>query len=1142
MLLSVTGVRAAWFSAVPAEIRQPDGSLISCFVSGDEFYQWYHDTQGYTLLPDANGFYCYAIRSNGQLKPGKYRAGSVNPADHDIQPWLVVPESDYQSYRTAAGIQAGIPSTAPASGIMNNLVIYIRFSDDSEFTTSRQNFDDLFNAVSTASLKSYFSEVSYNQLNISSGHYPSCNQAVNRSYQNPHPRSYYLAYHAVNNPQGYVNEQQRIEREHLLLKNAVDWILINSPIPSTLNLDADNDGKVDNISFITRGGTGTWSQLLWSHTWQLFSYDVMINGKKVWGYNLLPESQTDVKTICHEMFHSLGAPDLYHYISNGIQPAGCWDLMESGGGHMLSWMKYKYSAHSWINQIPAITSSGTYSLNPVTSSAGQCYKLISPNSPNEIFLLEYRQKSGLFESALPGSGLLVYRVDTTLSGNSAGPPDEIYIYRPNGTLSLNGSIGNANFSMETGRTSINDASNPACFLQDGSAGGLQIYDIGICGQTLNFTVRMNDTDPPSSFTTTTARAAEISLSWNRNTSGDPVLLVYSEDNQFGIPVNGVSFHPGDMLPGGGTILLAGEYETFLHTGLGSHQTLHYRIYSIGENLLYSNGISASETTLCGSESLPYTSTFNSPVLPECWSLQHNGNAQNDNWDVVSSASSGFELRSTFQHATQGVSRAILPAVNTMGAISLSFGFKHTFDDWKSGATLKIQTSTDGINWVDEDWSLNSKSNQTIGPVQVTTVLKHNLNSVATYIAFTVEGDLYSYDYWYVDDVQVGVQQVMPVTVDAQPFPALSGTVTGSGSYGYGEMVTLSAIPSGDWQFIGWSENGDIVSTVNEYKFPASERSLLANFSLTEASLGVNIEPSLSGIVTGTGIYPIGSMVSLEAIPAVGYDFIAWKTGDSVISDLPQISIALNSTTQLTALFSLHPVSQFRVSLTAGPQDGGIVLGSGVVKEHEIQSVFAIPYAGWVFESWMEEDAIVSYQPGYEFSVDRDYSLKAVFRQLVTIEAGVNPGMAGFISGAGDFLSGDPVTLVAYSMDGWRFKGWSLNGFILSEDSLYCFPASVDCKLNAEYERNVGYADMEYQQFELFPNPVIGNTHIHLPSGELIQSVSIYTISGQAVLQQIPGNNTSSITLDLSSLLPGSYILRVSTVKGAVRKKIFIKSI
>src|SRR5690554_7447752 len=112
----------------------------------------------------------------------------------------------------------------------------------------------------------------------------------------------------------------------------------------------------------------------------LYSYNVKINGKRVWDFTFQPESQVDVFTLAHEMFHSLGAPDLYRYEEDNISPVWYWDIMEHGKGHMLTYMKWKYSNGTWINSIPMITTSGTYTLNPISSSTNNCYKIPSPYS------------------------------------------------------------------------------------------------------------------------------------------------------------------------------------------------------------------------------------------------------------------------------------------------------------------------------------------------------------------------------------------------------------------------------------------------------------------------------------------------------------------------------------------------------------------------------------------------------------------------------------------------------------------------------------------------------------------------------------------------------------------------------------------
>jgi len=153
---------------------------------------------------------------------------------------------------------------------------------------------------------------------------------------------------------------------------------------------------------------------------------------------------------------------------------------------MGAFMKYKYGG--WIPSIPVITNNGTYSLNTLTSSTGQCYRINSPSSSTEYFVVEYRRKTGTFENSLPGSGLLVYRINTTVGdGNAEGPPDEVYIYRPGGTTTANGTISSAHFSSAVGRTAINSSTNPTPFLTSGAAGGLDLSAIGAAGTTISFT-------------------------------------------------------------------------------------------------------------------------------------------------------------------------------------------------------------------------------------------------------------------------------------------------------------------------------------------------------------------------------------------------------------------------------------------------------------------------------------------------------------------------------------------------------------------------------------------------------------------------------------------------------------------------------
>jgi hypothetical protein len=94
---------------------------------------------------------------------------------------------------------------------------------------------------------------------------------------------------------------------------------------------------------------------------------------------------------------------------------------------------------------------------------------------------------------------LIYRIDSSLDGdgNAEGPPDEVFLYRPNGTPGANGQINQANYSSLVGRTAINDGTVPSGFLQDGSAGGLNISNISSPDTTMSFYVDFST--PPTTF-------------------------------------------------------------------------------------------------------------------------------------------------------------------------------------------------------------------------------------------------------------------------------------------------------------------------------------------------------------------------------------------------------------------------------------------------------------------------------------------------------------------------------------------------------------------------------------------------------------------------------------------------------------------
>lgn len=576
---------AAYLEDVPQVLIQPDGTRIDCFASGDEYYHWLHDADGFVIVRDPEtGYWVWAKKEHGDLAPTDFVVGRIPPRFMDLEP-RIRPDQKTLNERAASLFPAPPSQPAPSTGTMDNIAIFIRFSGESEFGQAISAYDYAFNSTNPgdSSMKAYFGEVSYTQLTINSSFYPTPGSNV-VSYQDSHPRSYYQPYDATMNPGGYSGGSsgtERRDREHALLKNAVD--AVSSQVPVALDVDGDDDGYVDNVVFIIKGSPDGWGELLWPHQWSLWSVTASINGARVNEYNFQLSSSLGVGVLCHEMFHSLGAPDLYHYTSNGVAPAYQWDVMENNRNppqHMTMYMKKRYG--KWVASIPEITASGTYSLNPTTSSTNNAYRIASPFTASEYFVVEYRRKTGTFESSVPGSGLIVYRINTAAdgTGNRNGPPDELYVYRPGGSNTVNGTPSNAHFSLDVGRTQINDSTNPSSFLQDDSSGGLDISDVTSAGATISFTVAVSASDDFGISATPSSRevcqgadaAFDVAVSTIGSFTG-PVTLGAS-----GIPAgttNGFSLNPVNTLPSsstftvGNTAAAAPGTSTITITGTGS---------------------------------------------------------------------------------------------------------------------------------------------------------------------------------------------------------------------------------------------------------------------------------------------------------------------------------------------------------------------------------------------------------------------------------------------------------------------------------------------------------------------------------------------------------------------------------------------
>jgi hypothetical protein len=139
---------------------------------------------------------------------------------------------------------------------------------------------------------------------------------------------------------------------------------------------------------------------------------------------------------------------------------------------------------------------------------------------------------------------------------------------------------------------------------------------------------------PANFTASALSAWQINLSWTLF-DNNPVLIAFSESSEIGNPVNGENYTPGDVLPGGGTVLHAGSNISYNHIGLMPETTYYYKVWSqLSGN--YSDGVTANETTQVSS--VPNNTMVSSNTITtgstECFNASQTITVAGDETNVI----------------------------------------------------------------------------------------------------------------------------------------------------------------------------------------------------------------------------------------------------------------------------------------------------------------------------------------------------------------------------------------------------------------------------------------------------------------------------------------------------------------------------
>ncbi len=514
-----------------------EGETVYFYESGDTSYHYSHDSDGFILIRDEDSL-TYATNVNGvPVSSGvSYTASSyaisrvdkmtVEEIDFVNNSYLYM-DSEYDTETSEGSTldlsNLGVTNVNDDADKVYNICIYIAFADDdvSEIAYLQTNpLEDALNG-SSGSMASYYSEVTYGGLEVISVFpYQDANDTIVYVYQDSQNRSYYNV--------SSTSTTTRVQKERELLTAAVNAAATYFDF-SDVTLDADNDGYVDSIGFLISGSdSDDWGNLLWPHSWSFSGFgstDTKLGGVTCETFLFSFCNDVQVSTLSHEFFHVLGAPDLYHYHDGTCYdiPVGYWDLMGSNYStpqYSLTHIRQKYLGYIEDTQVVEIDSSGVYQLDAVQTvdTSGVLAFKIATDDPNQYIWMEYRSNElGGWDSVLDGSGLIVYRVDSTASegnrngeDNSSSAVNEVYIFRPDINFSEYNDYGDGLYSLKyaylstdnpyfsslgMAKTTYSTTYNHNCiYKSDGTNTGIVIEIVQRTSSTIEFVVKLDGKD------------------------------------------------------------------------------------------------------------------------------------------------------------------------------------------------------------------------------------------------------------------------------------------------------------------------------------------------------------------------------------------------------------------------------------------------------------------------------------------------------------------------------------------------------------------------------------------------------------------------------------------------------------------------
>lgn len=433
--LGVSLLFAVPAKSIPVTVTQPDGSVVTVKLVGDEFGHYRVTSDGIPVLRCEDGFYRYAeFSSAGEVVAGRViaRDAALRTASEKSYLEQLAAQQVSQKFFARRSLQKQQKqksitrrvTQATAGDDVHGLVLLVEFSDEKFGPVgTKEAFDEMMNKEGYDYMGAIGSARDYFIAQSGGKFQPTFDVVGPITLDNP------MAYYGGNDRSG--NDQHPEEMVIDACKKA------ESMADFTI-YDRDNDGFVDLVYVIYAGYgessdiDGSLEDAIWPHAWYVYQgagQRVQVDGKYIDAYACSPELlgnsgtyRDGIGTFCHEYSHTLGLPDFYDtsgYSSN--YGMSTWSLMDYGcyngpdmdgdgysdGSVPVGYTAYEREFCGWIT-IEELTDPATITLENLADSK-KAYKIVSSDE-NQYFTLENRQQTG-WDQYMAASGLMILKVD-----------------------------------------------------------------------------------------------------------------------------------------------------------------------------------------------------------------------------------------------------------------------------------------------------------------------------------------------------------------------------------------------------------------------------------------------------------------------------------------------------------------------------------------------------------------------------------------------------------------------------------------------------------------------------------------------------------------------------------------------------------